>query len=196
VVLATAAASSASAVTIGQVSPVADEGCLGGYDWVQGATVGSLSYAVPSGGKAITSWSTKAGPTAGKTMEFKVFRPTGAHGGYTVVGHDGPRNLTVDSTNTFPVNIPVKPGDLLGLHNPTTGACNSNGLSGDTDEAAFGDLADGASGMFNPDERQRLNVSAVVTTTGGGSAAALKKCKKKHGKKRKKCLKKAKRLRI
>jgi hypothetical protein len=128
-------------------------------------------------------------------MEFKVFRPTGAHGGYSVVGHDGPKDLVPGTTNTFPVNIPVKPGDLLGLHTTTTGPCDSNGGSTDTVDSLFGDLGDAGSGMFTPNERSLLNVSAVVTTSGGGRAAALKKCKKKHSAKaRRKCKRKAKRL--
>jgi hypothetical protein len=189
-----AAASSASAATIGQVSPSTDLGCQAGFDWVQAASAGNPSYEVPSGGKTITSWSTNAWTAAGEKMEFKVFRPTGAHGGYSVVGHDGPRDLVPGTTNTFPVNIPVKPGDLLGLHTTTTGPCDSNGGSMDTVDSLFGDLGDAGSGMFTPNERSLLNVSAVVTTSGGGRAAALKKCKKKHGAARAKCKKKAKKL--
>jgi hypothetical protein len=187
-----AAASSASAATIGQVSPSTDLACQAGFDWVQAASAGNPSYEVPSGGKTITSWSTNAWTNAGEKMEFKVFRPTGAHGGYSVVGHDGPRDLAPGTTNTFPVNIPVKPGDLLGLHTTTTGPCDSNGASMDTVDSLFGDLGDAGSGTFTPNERSLLNVSAVVTTSGGGT----KKCKKKHTRSaqsaKKKCKKKKK----
>lgn len=190
-----AAASSASAATIGQVSPSTDLGCLGGVDWVQATAAGNPSYEVPSGGKTITSWSTNAWATPGEKMGFKVFRPTGAHGEYSVVGHDGPRDMAPGTTNTFAVNIPVKPGDLLGLHTTTTGPCDSNGGSRDTVDSFLGDLGDNASGMFTPNEDSLLNVSAVVTTSGGGRAAALKKCKKKHSAKaRRRCKRKAKRL--
>lgn len=71
------------------------------------------SYAVPPGYSTITGWSHSAGTTAG-TLTFKVYRPTGALREFIVVAADT-RMVTAGSVQAFPVQIPVRPGDRIGL---------------------------------------------------------------------------------
>jgi hypothetical protein len=69
----------------------------------------------PSPRWVLTSWSTNASSGAGQYLEFKVYRPVSTYT-YTVVGHDGPQPLTPGVLNTFPIDIPVQAGDVLGLN--------------------------------------------------------------------------------
>lgn len=71
------------------------------------------SYAVPPGYSVITAWSHSAGTTAGP-LTFKVYRPTGALREFTAVASDT-RLVTAGTVQTFPVKIPVQPGDRIGL---------------------------------------------------------------------------------
>lgn len=115
--LATAASASAQ-VTIGEtgVPAAGTKLCiLGPYDNVPGgASAGA--FTVPAAG-VITSWSNQAAEGLGQELTFKVFRPAGLGPllpAFQVVGQDGPRSLTPNVVNTFPVEIPVKAGDLIG----------------------------------------------------------------------------------
>jgi hypothetical protein len=114
--------SASALVTVGQVAPVPDPeiecGALSGFDEFQRTVVSGASYAVPAPGGVLTSWSTNAGPGAGQKFELKVFRPTGPNS-YLVVAHDGLRALTPGVLNTFPVSIPVLPGDVVGMYLPS-----------------------------------------------------------------------------
>ncbi len=105
-------------VTVGQVAPTAPATSECEYfepfDELNTAVSSGASYAVPAPGGVITSWSTNAGPGVGQLLEMKVFRPVGL-GTYAVVAHDGPRALAPSVLNTFPVSIPVLPGDVVGL---------------------------------------------------------------------------------
>jgi hypothetical protein len=117
--LALAGAGSASAqITIGATgAPAAGTKLciMGPYDNVPGGASAS-TFTVPTAG-VITSWSNQAPEGLGQELTFKVFRPTGAgplYPAFQVVGQDGPRSLTPNAVNTFPVEIPVKAGDLIG----------------------------------------------------------------------------------
>lgn len=71
------------------------------------------TYAVPAGYGTITSWRHSAGAAAG-TLTFKVYRPTGALREFFVVASDT-RAVTAGSVQSFPVRMPVRPGDRIGL---------------------------------------------------------------------------------
>jgi hypothetical protein len=71
------------------------------------------TYSVPPGYGTVTAWSHSAGATAG-VLIFKVYRPTGALREFLVVGSDT-QTITAGSIQTFPVQIPVQPGDRIGL---------------------------------------------------------------------------------
>ena len=73
----------------------------------------SGSYAVPAGYTTITSWSHSAGATPG-ALTFKVYRPTGGLREFVAIASDT-RFVSAGSVQTFPVQIPVAPGDVIGL---------------------------------------------------------------------------------
>lgn len=79
---------------------------------VQVAEAGG-SYVIPPGYSVITAWSHSAGTTAGP-LTFKVYRPAGALREFTAVASDT-RFVAAGTVQTFPVKIPVQPGDRIGL---------------------------------------------------------------------------------
>src|SRR5262245_644141 len=81
-------------VTIGQIALTPGPICSTTVDRVQPVVSSGNTYSVPANG-TITSWSTNAGPMPGQ-LKMKVFRPVGGDS-YRVVGHDGPRDLTVNA---------------------------------------------------------------------------------------------------
>lgn len=107
---------SAAPVTIGQLAPpnpeaVCNQGPSDGL--VTSASIGT-SYTVPAPGGVITSWSTEAAIGAGQSFKFKVYRPAPSPN-FLVVGQDL-RSLTPSTRNTFPVDIPVQAGDVIGFN--------------------------------------------------------------------------------
>jgi hypothetical protein len=179
------AGQAAGSITLGQLA-TAPNGCAPNIDWVQPAvSSGVVPYVVPSGYGTITSWSTQAFGPSGKVMTLKIFRPTSTALTFVAVAHDGPHTLNSPGLNTFPVNIAVQPGDLIGLHTGT-GAPTCNAVTGsDPAYTLAGDLQDGQQGgPFSPLNNRRLNVKAeVAPTVTGQRAAALKRCKKRAHKK-------------
>jgi hypothetical protein len=174
------AGSAAAAVTVGQVAPGNAGACNVVADRVQ-PEVSAASYVVPNTGTTnrITSWSTRANIDG--TMTMKVFRPVGGLE-YSVVAHDGPRTLTANSVNTFSTNLPVKPGDVVGLNTGDGVGCIFDS-PGDSYLAREGDLADNASGTFStgfpvtPDNR--INLSAVLEPINTFTIGTITRNKKK-----------------
>lgn len=82
----------------------------------------SISYVAPTAG-VITSWSTWAAVEDEQQLTFKVFRPNEDFE-YTVVTADL-RSLAPGVLNTFPVSIPVRRGDLIGLQSTSSSITNS-----------------------------------------------------------------------
>jgi hypothetical protein len=164
--LAASASPAAALVTVGQIAPsTPTPTCASPVDRVQLPVIDGNSYVVPANG-TITSWSTNAGTSAGE-LKMKVFRKVaGTVDTYTVVGHDGPRTLTLSSINTFASSVAVKAGDVLGL-NSFSGTPNCSFVApGDSYlrlPGAGGDLANGESGSFSETVTdRRLNISAVL----------------------------------
>jgi hypothetical protein len=166
--LASAASASAS-MTIGQLAPAASPSvsCVGAqFDHFQPTVTSGNAYVVPALPPAtelvISSWSHNAANPAGASLTMKVYRqvigPT-----HRVVGLDGPRQLTPSTVNTFPSNVPVEPGDLLGFHTPVSPgtACIFTG-TGDTHQVRGGNLGLGEPGDFSTTSN-RLNITAVVS---------------------------------
>jgi hypothetical protein len=133
-------------------------------------------------------------------LKLKVGRAAGG-GKYTIVGEAAAGSESPNAINTYPANIPVLVGDIIGIYH-TTGNCWTNNEMNPADTFAFNasDVAPGTTQPFGSDNSARIPVSALVTPepTGqragptGQRAAALKKCKKKHSKKtRRRCRKKA-----
>jgi hypothetical protein len=187
--LAASASPAAASVTIGQVSdPYSgpDDYCTVGYDWVQPTVNSGPSFVVPAipgiASLAVTSWTTWGGPEPNEQMTMKVFRAVpGQTNRYQAVGHAGPQTVSPGGTagNTFPANIPVKPGDLLGLHATTRDWCLFT-APGETNFYYLGDLADNVSAAFTSYSAGfRLNIQAVVSPTNAFSIVGTRRNKKK-----------------
>ena len=160
-------------ITLGQLAPgISPPGYLDGEcggpvpgDYLQQTVSSGNSFVVPGPG-TITSWSHNAGDGTGMTLTFKAFRHFGG-ALYSAIGHSGPFPLLPSTVNTFPANLAVTTGDIIGLRVPTATpgvACDFDapGEVGELTTAA--DLADGQSGAFEPSSplgNYRVNITAV-----------------------------------
>jgi hypothetical protein len=174
------------------------------------------SYTVSAAG-VISSWSFHNGIDELPGLKLKVARPQPG-GGYFFVGEAAAGTQNLHALNTFPANIPVQPGDIIGIFvGSPFGHCGTfTSNSGDTFDQFSGDPP--LNTPASPDTSGslvRYPVSAAVTTpettpgtvptppgpsNTGQRAASIKTCKKKFNgkakaKKRIRCIKKAK-LRI
>jgi hypothetical protein len=167
-----------ASVTIGQLRDPNAGNCDAGVDFVQLGVSSGNQYVVPGVG-TITSWTVAAGGDRGM-LTMKIFRKLGDPSRFQVVGHAGPQTRMPGgaAANTFPANIRVRPGDLLGLHTVTATPCvfkDPGGLG-----AMFsGDLADGEAAEFQLDAEFDLDIQAVFvpdnTFTFGGTTRNRKK---------------------
>lgn len=134
------------------------------------------SYAVPPGYHTITAWSHSAGTTAG-ALTFKVYRPTGALREFTAVASDT-RFVTARSVQTFAVQIPVLPGDRIGLSSDEVEMAYETFVASDRIGFFGAEVPPGAIRATDgqPFEEFKLDVSATVSDRGpaspGGSSAA------------------------
>jgi len=162
-----------AAVTVGEVAPQTPEFLcnLGPTDTIQVATAGGASYVVPQAG-TLTSWSTAAGPGAGQAVSLKVYRPISGTT-YSVIGQDGPRALSPSVLDTFPIDIPVQAGDVIGLNDGEAAIVNDacqfyTASLGDVVGGLPGDTADGSQLNFEASVTRggaRINVSANLQPT-------------------------------
>jgi hypothetical protein len=177
------------AVTIGQLAPNSSPAnCPGKFDIFSPTVTKGDSYAVPSYGSAITSWSTNAADGPGQMLTLKVFRLVSGDT-YQVIAHDGPRELTGGTVNTFPVNIGVLPGDLIGLNTANAAtvpnACDFSDPAfvnpTDRNRNHIGDVPDGGTQSFPPPGGSvtHTNVRAVVKPVNSFTLGALITNKKK-----------------
>ena len=142
---------------------------IGAFDSVQVSSSGA-SYAVPTGGTSIISWSVQAGADTG-SLGLEVWRPT-APPTYTLVGSTPVTTLSANSLNTFTLATPmvVQAGDLLGLRVEGAVSCseftnNSSDVVGFSTPNLVAPTA-GATALLSPigfDEQ--LNVAATVDVT-------------------------------
>jgi hypothetical protein len=165
---ALAIGSSAGAqVVVGQVAPTPNPPAICeypfDYDEFQLSVASGTSYTVPAAG-VLTAWSTNAASGSGQNLSFKVFRPLGG-GNYLVVAEDR-RTLTPSTLNTFPLNVPVQPGDILGLGIPATGPTACEFETKDArDVIGYHEGLTPVGGVFPIEEtftESRLNVSATL----------------------------------
>jgi hypothetical protein len=181
---AAASISPASAsVTVGQLAPSTPvSNCDITFDFVQIGQTSGNSYVMPATG-TITSWSSNAGPGAGQLVKLKVFRKVADPAIYQAVAHGPDTLLAASALNTFPVNIAVKAGDVLGLH----GAGGADygcafPAPGETSlRARGGDLADGAAGDFpiTDQTNKRANVTAALSPSNTFTLGSTTRNKKK-----------------
>jgi hypothetical protein len=166
--VATSSSPAAASVTIGQLAPGSSPPatCTNGpadlFQW----TVGDgNTYVVPGTGR-ITSWSHNAAAGAGQMLTMKIFRQASGVI-FSAVGHDGPRDLAPGTLNTFATNIPVKPGDIVGLNDANGATVNNACTFAATGSFFVGpDLADGTYSPFTgpfPDFRANLTAEFEPT---------------------------------
>jgi len=175
---AVSASPAAASVTIGQLAPGTPNICNNDHEFVQQTVTSGNSYVVPSTG-TITSWSHNARAATNQELTMKIFRPLGGTS-YRVVGHDGPHPLNEGALNTFPANISVKPGDVLGLYDRAGFPGCGFTASGDLALERTGNAADGDEPSFPfMDHNLRLNVAAVLVPANTFTLGATTRNKKK-----------------
>lgn len=167
--LALAPAASA-AVSLGHTAPsgTAIDACGACSDFQLHTDGASPSYAVPSGDAGvITGWSTTAppvgcgcGPT---TVRLRVFRATSTSGTYLVVGDSVDETLPSDGqVHSFPTDIDVQPGDMIGIRftNGVSGVASSH--SDDTEAEVLGDPSPGGTDPEASIGSYLVNVAATL----------------------------------
>jgi hypothetical protein len=174
----TSSPAGAATVTIGVFNPFpgATATCTNNpHDYLQPTVNSGPSFVVPPGGARITSWSTNAGTAgagSGQQEEMKIFRKVGDPTTYQVIGHDGPR-LLATGLNTFPTNIAVQPGDVLGLNDVNASMAAPEvclvAVSGETYLFSSGNLNEGdpAKAFAVGGPNSRLSIQAVVELAPG-----------------------------
>ena len=116
-------------------------------------------YVVPADG-VITSWSFQANGTP-PTLKFKVGR---AQGGtvFTIVGESDLQTPAPNALNTYPVQIRVQAGDLIGFFDAVDGTCGSF-AAGYAAQLGVGDVPPGSSASFPTfSSVPKLDVSATL----------------------------------
>ena len=219
--LCLAPAASADTATIGAAAaPGTIFGGAESFTVIQRQTdSASPSFAVPqvpaSGGPwSVTSWGALGGAGDG-TAALEIWRPTSTAGELQLIAIGPQQDFPMNILTTHAVNIPVLPGDHLGvLSGSGTGFSPSYSSGKVGDEAiwpnsptppAVGQTIGADSSDFSPNGGAldaRANVQATLSSTPaaagtppGSTGATKKKCKKKkhkrsaEGAKKKKCKK-------
>src|SRR5262249_22589692 len=119
-VLIQAPAAPAITVTIGSVAPSGHPGggCSGCHVLQAATAPSSPSYVVPAapvtGPWTITSWSSRGGSTGAGTGSIEVWRPTGTPNEFRLIAIGPEQAFPMDTVISYPVSVPVQPGDHLG----------------------------------------------------------------------------------
>lgn len=166
VALVTAIPASGSAVAatqIGQTFTPDSRGCAAGFTWLQ--------YTVLNDG-VITTWSFEGSAIAGQvpSLKFKVARRVQGND-YEVTAESGLVAPAIGTLSKFPVQAPVRAGDLIGFFTQGAGYCDRP-LPGDTEllnGPVGGDLAPPGTATFTPTDpfgastmNRQLDLSAMV----------------------------------
>jgi hypothetical protein len=173
--LAITSGTASATVPVGQTGQVTSDPCSGEFDLIQGSVTSGTSYVIPHDGR-IVSWTTRGG---GGSASLKIFRKLAGAFEYQVIAHEGPHALSF-GPNTFPANIPVKGGDLIGLYANGVPNCLFDAAGEVTFLYLDGNLADGASSNFNDDGGPdfRVNVSAELDPSSAFTLGTVRKNKK------------------
>jgi PKD repeat protein len=170
-----APSASAALVQIGETPPIGTPltACVTDCQDMQLATAaGTSSYAVPTGDAGVIKSFNVLDPPSGYDCnsvggcraQLLVFRPTGTAGEYTYVGASSSDNLASDGVvSSQPADIPVKPGDVIGLNHsyiPTwIGGAGAGDVAGQADPCMD---QPGDSCTPSPESSRLLAVSAEV----------------------------------
>lgn len=145
-VLATAV-SAAATITVGQLFP--PESSCGDETYLQTGVASGTSYTVPAEG-VITSWSFFTSDIAVPVLKLKVARPV-ALDVFSIVGESSAGVQVPDRVNTFPADIPVGTGDVIGIYAKGGGACATvTHAGGDTFVRDEGDPLPEMAAVFIP----------------------------------------------
>lgn len=117
--LLVATPSSASGATTVGDADTPDIGCTPGFTILQSTSPGD-DYAAPEAG-VITSWSFRA-TALPPQLKLKVGRPAGGER-LTIIGESAVETLAANQLNTFPAQIPVQAGDVIGFYVAADGHC-------------------------------------------------------------------------
>jgi hypothetical protein len=120
-----ASGASAATLQLGQLAPPStDGGCIDCTNLQVETVSPAPSYEVPAGTWTLTSWSAQGGLKGG-SVKLRIFRPTATPGQFRLVAESPLETITAATIATFPAEIPVEPGDRLGLQTgPGTGGIN------------------------------------------------------------------------
>jgi hypothetical protein len=159
---------SASAATqLGQL-PAGDPdgGCVSGLNNAQVAVAAGNTYQVPGGGGVITSWQHRGDSAVPGSGRLQVWRQTGTVA-FTLVGRSDVQVFQAGVVNSFPVQIPVSGGELLGLRitSQSSGCSDVTFLPGDVhryDTMGSPDPAPGDVSFLVNASAVRLNVTASL----------------------------------
>ena len=149
-----------AATTIGQTF-VPAQVCAADTTRLATTSPGTL-YEAPADG-VITSWSFQAAATAPQ-VQFKVGRRAGGNA-FTRIAESLGAFPVAGTLNTFPVQIPVLAGDLIGLYTRTAGHCGTPGVPGYAIHSLFDDPPLGTTSTFTGPTAGQLDVSATLETT-------------------------------
>jgi Ca2+-binding RTX toxin-like protein len=122
--IAAPSAASAATRTVGQTfapDPATNCGSGGGVTFLQSEVASGNDYIVPIDG-TITSWSFQTGSDLPSTLKLKVGDPED-DGGYLFVGEAAAGALRPSAVNTYPANIFVEEGDIIGFYMAGSGDC-------------------------------------------------------------------------
>jgi hypothetical protein len=164
-----------AATTIGETF-VPTELCFQNSTSLQTASPGG-QYEVPEPG-VITSWShvgAAIGNESPPQLKFKVGRRAGGNS-FAIVAESRLMNITPGAINTFPIQIPVQAGDLIGLHIAPAGGqsklCSRAAPATFSHHIVAGDIPPGSSAAFlSAVTGFQFDLSATLETTACGGRA-------------------------
>ena len=167
--LVLASAAQAAPVTVGQV--FVPTSVCSSLTILQKGVASGTSYVAPISG-VITSWSVEFGSTTIPGLKLKVGRSAGGSN-YTIVGESTVSAETMNTVDTYPANIPVQAGDVIGLYNPAalSPCALSTGSASDAIETfSGGEATVGSTDAFAPGTMAKVDFSATITPPPGVSA--------------------------
>ena len=159
-----------AAIQLGQTSTVNPVVCGQTFNQVQRAAT-TASFQVPAPGGVITSWSHRGlSPAPAGSGRLQIWDSTGGNN-FVLVGRSEVEDFTAGVVTSFLTQIPVDPGDLLGLRNaePITG-CGRFSVVSDVIglESTATDPEPGDERTLPPITARLMNVAAVLEPDADG----------------------------
>ena len=153
-------ATASARVDVGQIVDPNSSACSQNLTWLQTVSPNNR-YVVPERG-VLTQWSFLGGAIVPTQMRLKVGRPAGGNN-YTIVGESAFQNPVASTLNTYPTQIPVEAGDIIGFYFQGSNFvdCALPGSPGHQDSFTTNDIAPGSTATFTPENGQ-LDIAAVL----------------------------------